>query len=151
MTSETEDRRMSVISCHKCGHNMWTSMTVEGDDRVFVMECINPKCDNPGIVELSHREPVTAFLCGPGGGGGATTIGYIWAPGSSSTGRRARMTLPNEVTPSLSDALRLVVRYGFTPVDTARYERLRAWLDANGYWPPKDWQPQTEGQSNGAD
>lgn len=50
------------------------------------------------------------------------------------------MTEHNAESVRLGTAFKVVVRNGFTPVDTEAYERLRAWLDQNG-WPPKDWQP----------
>ncbi len=56
---------------------------------------------------------------------------------------RARVEMLGRARDPMSefgDACRVIVREGYTPVQTDAYLRLRAWLDENG-WPPKDWQP----------
>lgn len=50
-----------------------------------------------------------------------------------------RVTGPDQGV--LLEACRTVVAAGMTPVNTEANQRLRAWLDLNEYWPPKDWQP----------
>lgn len=73
------DQRMWPVTC-ECGQDMRGTRTTDGDDRTFVLECINDECDAPAVVEHLHREPVYAHLCGPDiDSSTAGLIGWIWA------------------------------------------------------------------------
>lgn len=47
---------------------------------------------------------------------------------------------------SFRQACKVIVRNGYTPVETKAYERLRAWLDTTNGWPPVGWEPTTNEQ-----
>lgn len=73
--------RMTPVACERCGHNMWAETVFDGENsKTFTLSCRNEACDNPPHVEHLTREPVTAFLCGPGSGGGPVTVGHVWGP-----------------------------------------------------------------------